>query len=394
MKKTVKDFEIENKTVILRCDLNVSIKNNVIIDDTRITASLETIEYILEKGAKLIVLSHLGKVKNEEDKIKYDMLIVYERLNELLPNKFKFVPYTSEEIIKEEVNSLEYGQGILLQNTRYEDLDGKKESSCNMDLSLFWAGLGDIFINDAFGTMHRAHASNVGISSYLDSGVGFLVEKELKSLSVLNNPNKPFAVIMGGAKVSDKLKVIESLLPKVDLLLIGGAMANTFLKALGLNIGSSLYEEEYVSYCKELYNNNKDKIYFTIDVKGSYEFVDTLDYEIYDAISIPNDFVALDIGPKTVSLFTSKLKGVETLFWNGPLGMYEFASYKNGTNEILEYITTNIPITILGGGDMVGCAANMGYISKVTFASTGGGATLSYLEDNNLPGLKNIKERD
>ena len=394
MKKNVTDFELNGKTVVLRSDLNVSIKDGKIIDDTRIKASLETINYLLDNGAKIVLLSHLGKIKKEEDKIKNDMKIVYERLNELLPDKFTFVNETSDISIRESVNNLAFGKGILLQNTRYEDLDGKKESSCNMNLALFWASLGDIFINDAFGTLHRSHASNVGIASYLDSGIGFLIEKELKELDKLNNPKTPFAVIMGGAKISDKLKVIESLLPKVNILLIGGAMANTFIKAMGLAIGDCLYEEEYVDYCRELYQNNKEKIFFSIDMKGTYGFDNDLAIELHDAISIPNKFMGLDIGPKTIELFKKKLENVETLFWNGPVGVYEFSNYQDGTNELLSFITKNIPTTILGGGDIVGAAANLGFIDKVTFASTGGGATLSYLEDNNLPGLVCIKEKE
>ena len=389
--KTILDFDLKNKTVILRADLNVTIKDTIIIDDTRILASLKTINYILESGAKLVILSHLGKVKSLEDKDKYSLLPVYERLEELLPGKIKFVPFTRDSSIKDEIDALEYGKAILLENTRFEDLDGKKESSCDEELSKYWASLGDIFINDAFGSIHRAHASNCGISKYIPSGIGFLIMKEIEELSKLDNPKKPFALIMGGAKVSDKIKVISSLINKVDYLFIGGAMANTFLKAKGYDIGFSKYEEEYIDYCKDLLSKYENKIVLPKDFYGSYEISDDTKRIYFDILNVPNNIIALDIGPETVKLFKEKLKGCNTLFWNGPLGAYEYENYKEGTTQVLEYVSNNIETTILGGGDIVGCAKNFGYEDKLTYLSTGGGASLSYLVDKNMPGLINIK---
>lgn len=392
MKKTVKDFDLENKTVILRCDLNVPIKKEKIVDDTRIIESIETIDYILDKGAKLIILSHLGKVKTEEDKKNNSLKIVSDRLNKLLSNKVTFVPYINDEKIKDEINKLEYGKAILLENTRFEDIDGKKESNCDMKLAKYWASLGDIFINDAFGTLHRKHASNYGISSYIDSGIGFLVEKEMKELSRLDDPRRPFSIIMGGAKVSDKIEIIKGLIDKVNYLYIGGAMAFTFLKASDINVGKSLVEEEMINTCKELLTKYVNKIILPVDFFGSNEFNDKNKKELYYITDIPNDFIGMDIGTQTIDMFKNQLEGTNTLFWNGPLGVYEFNQYQNGTKEILNFVSENIETVILGGGDIVSCLNNMKYSNKITFASTGGGATLEYLVNKKLPGLENIKD--
>ena len=389
--KTIRDFDLNNKTVILRCDLNVPFKDNEILDDTRIVSSIETIKYILDNNARVIILSHLGKVKNEDDKKNNSLSLVIDRLNSLLDGRIEFVPYTKSDIILEKVSNLSFGHGILLENTRFEDLNGKLESSCDLSLAKYWASLGDIFINDAFGTIHRGHASNLGVSTYLESGIGFLVEKELSFLNKLDDPKRPFAVIMGGAKISDKLKIIDSFIERVDYLFIGGAMAYTFLKALGYSIGDSLYEEDYLDYCKKLYAKYSDKIILTKDVCGSFSFSNDTDKFCYDIDNIPSGFQGLDIGAETISLYKSKLSLVKTVFWNGPLGVYEFSNYREGTKSILDFITSNVETTILGGGDMVGAANELGYLSSVSFASTGGGATLEYLENKDLPGLKNIE---
>ena len=393
MKKSVKDFDVKDKVVILRCDLNVPIKDGVISDDTRIRASLETINYLLSNGSKVVILSHLGKVKSLEDKEKYSLSVVYDRLNELLPDKIKFVPYTSSDRIKEEINKMKNGTGILLENTRFEDLNGKRESSCDDNLSKYWASLGDIFINDAFGTLHRKHASNYGISSYLPSGVGFLVLNELNNLDKLDNPVRPFGVIMGGAKVSYKLSVINSLIDKVDYLFIGGAMAFTFLKAKGYDIGKSLCEDEQLDYCNSLLNNYGDKIILPSDFYGSNSFSDDTEISYRKIGEFDDNFMGLDIGTDTIKLFDEKLKSVKTLFWNGPLGVYEFSHYRNGTKKIMEYVSKNIDFTILGGGDIVSCVNEFGFSSKFSFISTGGGASLCYIVDKNLPGLVNIESR-
>lgn len=391
--KYITNFNIENKTVILRCDLNVSIKDNKIIDDTRIVKSLKTINYILDHKAKLIIMSHLGKIKCEEDKIKNSMEIVYKRLNELLPNKITFVPYTKDERIKKELDNIDYGHGILLENTRFEDLNNKKESNCDEELSKYWASLGDIFINDAFGMLHRGHASNLGISTYLPSGIGFLVKEELTNLNKLDNPKRPYAIIMGGAKVSDKIKIIDNLITKVDKLFIGGAMAFTFLKSKGIKVGNSLVEDEYLDYCAKLLKDYPNKIILPIDFNGSLEgFKNDPDAVTYNIMNIPDNFIGMDIGPKSIGIYKDELSEIKTIFWNGPLGVYEFDKYQTGTKEILNYIANNIETTIVGGGDIVSCANKFGFNKKLTYISTGGGASLEYIVNKDLPGLKNIKE--
>ena len=384
--KTIEDINIKNKTVILRCDLNVTIKDGKIIDDTRIKSSLKTIEYILNQGAKLVIMSHLGKVKTEEDKEKNDMKIVYERLNELLPEKVSFIDSTNYKKIKKELKKVDYGKTLLIQNTRYEDLKGNKESNCNKKLSKNWSSLGDVFVNDAFGTIHRGHASNYGISCFLPSVIGFLVEKELNSLNKLDNPKTPFVVIMGGAKITDKVKVINSLMNKADYVLIGGAMANNFIKAQGFEIGQSLAEENSIDICNELLEQYKDRIILPIDFYGELNSKK----ELQKVGKISNDFKALDIGKETVKKYKEILKNPKTVFWNGPLGKYEDDNYIEGTKEILKYIKDNTETVILGGGDIVSASNILGYTKDITFASTGGGATLKYIENHSLPGLENI----
>lgn len=393
MKVTVRDLDLNNKKVLIRCDFNVPIVNGIIEDDTRIVKSLETIKYVLSKNAKVILLSHLGRVKCEEDKKKLDLAIVGKRLSELLNKEVIFSSVTRGEELEQKVNNMNYGDILLIQNTRYEDLDGKKESSCDEELSKYWASLGDVFINDAFGTIHRAHASNVGISKYLESGIGFLVENELNKLSVLNSPLHEFNVIMGGAKVSDKIGVIENLINKCDHLLIGGGMAYTFLKAKGMNIGNSLLDEENIEFCKKMLELHKEKIILPIDHIVS-KGIDDTEVKIKDISDINSDEMGLDIGPKTISLFKDVLKTSKTILWNGPLGYSEVSYYENGTKDVLKYIVDLNVTSILGGGDIVAAASRYNLKDKVFHASTGGGATLCYLEGKELPGLKYIKDKE
>ena len=388
--KTIENVDIAGKTVILRCDFNVSIKDGQIIDDTKIKKSLKTINYILDHQSKLVIMSHLGKVNSEEDKKKNDMRIVYKRLNELLPDKVAFVNETSSRKLKKEVKKLEYGHAILIQNTRYEDLPKMKESNCNDKLSKFWASLGDIYINDAFGTIHRKHASNYGISRYLPSAVGFLIEEELENLNVLDKPKRPFVVIMGGSKISDKIGIIASLIEKADYILVGGAMAFTFLEAKGYKVGNSLFEEDYIEYCKDLLKKYEDRIILPTDFYGAFDISDNAAAVLQDADNFPKNFIGLDIGDETIKLFKSILKNTNTVFWNGPLGAYEYEKFRYGTNEILKFLEDNVEIDILGGGDIVGCANLLGLSKYLTFSSTGGGATLKYLENHNQPGLENM----
>lgn len=389
--KTIKDMDLNNKKVIIRCDFNVPIKEGKIIDDTRIKASLETINYCLEHNAKVILMSHLGRVKEEADLAKNDLKPVAERLSTLLNKEVKFIPVTRGEALENAINEMQPQDVILMQNTRYEDLDGKKESSNNVELGTYWASLGDVFINDAFGTIHRAHASNVGIATHLPSAFGFLIEKELTALKALDNPEHPFVVVLGGAKVKDKIGVIENLVTKADKILIGGGMAFTFLKAEDFNIGTSLLDEESLDFCTEMLSKHSDKIILPVDVAVTTEYSETEEYKVKDINELAYNEMGLDIGPKTLEIFEKNLLSAKIVVWNGPLGVYEFNKYKESTDKLLKYLVENNIKTILGGGDIVAAASTAGYKDKVYHASTGGGATLEYLEGKELPGIVAVK---
>lgn len=387
--KNIKDLELENKKVIIRCDFNVPIKEGKIIDDTRIVSSLPTIKYCLEKNAKVILMSHLGRIKEPSDLEKNTLAPVATRLSELLNKKVQFIPETRGELLESTISNMKPQEIVLIQNTRYEDLNGKKESSNDEELGKYWASLGDVFINDAFGTAHRAHASNVGIATHLPSAAGFLIEKEINALSLLNDPEHPFIVILGGAKVSDKIGVIANLVTKADKVLIGGGMSFTFLKAAGYEIGKSLVDEENIQFCTNIMKEYSDKIILPIDAAVTTEFSNKEDYKVKDIESISNDEMGLDIGPKTIARFKNELESAKIVVWNGPLGVYEFDKYKFGTDEIVKYLVNNNIKTILGGGDIV--AATATYKDKIYHASTGGGATLEYLEGKLLPGIAVLK---
>lgn len=389
--KTIKDMNLENKKVLIRCDFNVPMKEGHISDDTRITAALPTIKYCLDQNAKVILFSHLGRVKEESDLAKNNLAPVAKKLEELLGQKVTFVEKTRGEELENAINNMNNKDILLVQNTRYEDLDGKKESKNDSELGAYWASLGDVFVNDAFGTIHRAHASNVGIASHLDSCIGFLIEKELNALKELDNPTHPFVVVLGGAKVADKIGVIENLVTKADKILIGGGMAFTFLKAEGYEIGKSLLDEENLEFCKNILKDYKDKIILPVDVAVTTEYSENEPYKTKDITEMNENEQGLDIGPKTVELFESYLKEASIAVWNGPLGVYEFEKYKKGTDELLKFVVDNNVKIILGGGDIVAAASLAGYKDKVYHASTGGGATLEYLEGKTLPGLEAIK---
>lgn len=389
--KTIKDLDINDKKVIIRCDFNVPIKDGKITDDTRIKAALETINYCIKHNSKIILLSHLGRIKEESDLKKNDLSPVAKRLSELLERDILFSEKTRGQELEAVVDSLEAGDILLIQNTRYEDLDGKKESKNDEELGKYWASLGDVFINDAFGTIHRAHASNVGIASNLESAVGFLVEKEIKVLSTLNNPDRPFVVILGGAKVEDKIGVIENLVTKADKILIGGGMAFTFLKAQGMEIGKSLLDENNIDFCKNILSTYPEKIILPVDFAVTNEYTNDEEYRQKASDNISIDEMGLDIGDKTLENFENILRDSKIVMWNGPLGVYEFEKYKKNTDKLLEYICNHNIKTILGGGDIVAAATQSGYKDKVYHASTGGGATLEYLEGKTLPGLEAIK---
>ncbi len=393
MKKTIMDLELTGKRVIIRCDFNVPLKDGKIVDDTRIVESLDTIRYALDQQAKVILLSHLGRVKEESDLQKNSLTPVAICLSEYLKRPIKFINRTRSDTLKDTVKNMRNGEVLLIENTRFEDLDGKKESKNDPELASYWASLGDIFINDAFGTIHRAHASNVGIASLLPNAIGFLVERELNALSALDHPERPYVVILGGSKVSDKIGVIQALGEKADKLIIGGGMAFTFLKAAGYNIGGSILDSENVDFCKEMLAKYKDKIVLPIDVTASLDTNELSSSRIIKVNELRPNEMGLDIGPDTINSFIKALEGAKTVIWNGPLGMYEIDQYSIGTNQILKYLTENNIETILGGGDIVAASAKLGYKDKVSHASTGGGATLEYLEGKELPGLKVINEK-
>lgn len=393
MKKTIKDYDLNGKKVIIRVDFNVPIKDGEILDDNRIKQSLETINYAIDNNAKVILLSHLGRIKTSDDKEKNTLEPVALRLSELLDKEIVFVTETRGEILEQEINNMKNGDVILVENTRYEDLDGKKESSNDEELGKYWASLGDIFINDAFGTSHRAHASNVGIASHLPNGIGFLIEKELNTiLPAINNPKRPFTVILGGSKVSDKIGVIENLVKIADYILIGGGMAFTFIKSQGMNIGSSLLDEESIDFCKKVLKENPDKIILPIDVITSEDIEKPTNVKEIFISDIKDNDIGLDIGHGTIKLFKTYLEESQTIIWNGPVGKFETEEYEKGTKEICEIIK-NKDITIIGGGDTASAVINLGYKDAFTHISTGGGATLELLEGKKLPGIEIINEK-
>lgn len=391
MKKTIRDFDLYNKKVIIRVDFNVPIKDGIIIDDNRIKESLLTINYALEHGAKVILMSHLGRIKCKEDLEKNNLEIVSNRLSDLLNKNVIFCNETRGINLENSIANMKQGDIILMQNTRYEDLDGKKESSNDEELGKYWASLGDIFINDAFGTCHRAHASNVGISTYLPSGIGFLVEKELKSFdSVINNPEHPFTVILGGSKVSDKIGVTLNLVKKADYILIGGGMSFTFLRAKGYNIGKSLLDEDSIAFCTNILNDYPNKIIIPIDIVETNEISNNSNYNITDVSKIDENKIGVDIGPKTIALFKEYIEKSKLVVWNGPVGIFEYDHFANGTKELCKILSSLDATTIIGGGDTAAAVIKYGYKDKVTHVSTGGGASLELLEGKNLPGIEAI----
>ena len=384
--KRIEDINLNNKKVIIRVDYNVPMDKDLnITDDNRIKESLKTINYCLDKNCKIILLSHLGKVKTDDDLKTKSLKPVSIRLSELLKKEVKFVPETRGELVNNAIENMKEQDIVMLENTRFEDLNGKLESGCDEELSKYWASLGDVFINDAFGTCHRSHASNVGISKFIkESCLGFLVLKEIDNLyPLINNPNKPYTVILGGSKISDKIGVLENLKDKADYILIGGAMAYTFLKAKGNNIGKSLYEEESIDFAKNLLNNTNN-IILPIDHVVSSD-INNDNYQVKDKIDI--DDIALDIGPKTIELYRSYLEKSKTIFWNGPMGYYENKTYQKGTEEICKIISNLDCISVVGGGDSASAVINLGYKDKFTHVSTGGGASLELIEGKNLPGI-------
>ena len=394
-KKIVSDLDLKGKVVLERADFNVPIKDGEITNDNRIVQALPTIEYIIEQGGKLVLFSHLGKVKEESDKEGLSLKPVAENLSKKLGKEVIFVPETRGEKLETAIENLNEGDVLLVENTRFEDLDGKKESKNDPELGKYWASLGDVFVNDAFGTAHREHASNVGISTHLETAAGYLMEKEIKFIGgVVNDPQKPVVAILGGAKVSDKINVIKNLVNIADKILIGGGMDYTFIKAQGKEIGLSLLEEDKIDFAKDLLENNGDQIVLPVDCKIAKEFSNDAKITEVSINEIPSDQEAMDIGPKTVELFNKELQGAHTVVWNGPMGVFEFSNFAKGTIGVCESIAKlEDATTIIGGGDSAAAAISLGFEDDFTHISTGGGASLEYLEGKELPGIKAINDK-
>ena len=398
MKKSIKDLgNLQGKTVLMRVDFNVPLKDGKITNDNRITAALPTIEYALNQGAKVVAFSHLGRVKEEADKASKSLAPVAVRLSELLGKEVKFVPETRGAELEAAIKGLRDGEILMFENTRFEDVDGKKESKNDPELEKYWASLGDVYVNDAFGTAHRAHASNVGIASNIGEGnsaSGFLVDKEIKFIGgAVDNPERPLVAILGGAKVSDKIAVIENLLEKADKVIIGGGMAYTFMKAQGKEIGISLCENDKVEYARELMDKAGDKLVLPIDTVVAKEFSNDAPSRVAEG-DIQADEEGLDIGPKSVELFKKTLEGAKTVIWNGPMGVFEMPNFAKGTIGVCEAIANlEGATTIIGGGDSATAAISLGYAEKFSHISTGGGASLEYLEGKVLPGIDSLSNK-
>ncbi|MFA5576940.1 MAG: phosphoglycerate kinase [Tissierellaceae bacterium] len=394
-KKSLRDLKVEGKRVLVRCDFNVPLDDQGnISDDTRITASLPTIEYLIGKGARVILMSHLGRPKGEANR-KYSLEAVAKRLGELLKKEVIFLQddQVVSEMVKARVDSMASGDIALLENTRFRKEEEKNGQEFVKDL----ASLGDLYVNDAFGTSHRAHASNVGVSNYLPSSLGLLVEKEVSIMGkALEDPERPFVAILGGAKVSDKIGVIDNLLNVVDSIIIGGGMAFTFLKARGYEIGKSLLEEDKVDLAKELLKKAEDKgidIVLPVDVIGAKEFKNDTEFTMVDIDNMDRDMMGLDIGAKTIELFASQIKKSRTVVWNGPMGVFEMENFAKGTMAIAEALAQSEGVSIVGGGDSASAVEKSGFADRITHISTGGGASLELLEGKILPGIDAISDK-
>ncbi|CYU26417.1 phosphoglycerate kinase [Streptococcus suis] len=397
-KLTVKDVELKGKKVLVRVDFNVPLKDGVITNDNRITAALPTIKYILEQGGRAILFSHLGRVKEEADKEGKSLAPVAADLAAKLGQDVAFIAgATRGAELEAAINALEDGQVLLVENTRFEDVDGKKESKNDEELGKYWASLGDgIFVNDAFGTAHRAHASNVGISANVEKAVaGFLLENEIAYIQeAVETPERPFVAILGGSKVSDKIGVIENLLEKADKVLIGGGMTYTFYKAQGIEIGNSLVEEDKLDVAKALLEKANGKLILPVDSKEANAFAGYTEVRDTDGEAVSEGFLGLDIGPKSIAKFDEALTGAKTVVWNGPMGVFENPDFQAGTIGVMDAIVKQPGVkSIIGGGDSAAAAINLGRADKFSWISTGGGASMELLEGKVLPGLAALTEK-
>lgn len=394
-KKTIKDLDVKGKRVLVRCDFNVPMDDNLnITDDRRITSSLPTINYLIENNAKVILMSHLGRPKGEPNP-KYSLEPVAKRLSELLDREVIFAKddRVVSDGVREIVSNMKEGDVVLLENTRFR----KEETKNGEDFAKELAFLGDLYVNDAFGTCHRAHASNVGISNILPSAAGFLVEKEITVMgNALENPERPFLAILGGAKVSDKIGVIDNLLNKVDSIIIGGGMAYTFFKAQNYEIGTSIVEEDKLELARELMKKADEKgvkLLLPVDIVVASEFSNDAGFKTVTIDKIPEDMMGMDMGEESIKAFTEEIKKAKTIVWNGPMGVFEMENFKKGTEAIAKAMAESDAITIVGGGDSASAVEKAGYAQNMTHISTGGGASLEFLEGKILPGIAAIDDK-
>ena len=392
-KKTVRDIDVKGKRVLVRCDFNVPYdENRVITDNRRIVAALPTIKYLIENNAKIILCSHLGRPKGEV-KPEFSLDIVAKELSRLLGKEVVLAKDVVGEDAKAKAAALKEGDVMLLENVRFEPGEEKNDEN----LSKEFASLAEVYVNDAFGTAHRAHSSTTGVASYLPAVSGFLIEKELNFMgSALENPERPFMAILGGRKVSDKIGVIESLLEKVDVLMIGGAMAYTFFRAMGYTVGNSICEEDKLDLAKELMEKAKAKgvkFMLPIDTKVGKEFSKDTESKVVKFSEIPDGWEGFDIGPETIELYSKELKNAKTVIWNGPVGLFEFDQFAIGTNSIAKILADLDAVTIVGGGDSAAAIEKAGLAEKFTHISTGGGASLEFLEGKKLPGIEALQDK-
>lgn len=391
MKLRVQDMDVSNKTILLRCDFNVPIKKNQVYDDKKLVASLETINYLKEKNCKIIILSHLGKVKSEQDKNIYSLKPVADYLNKKFNLNFGFYNGQKDKIA-DRLRTMQPGDILLLENTRFEDIPNNMESGNDMQLSMFYASLADLFINDAFGSCHRAHASTVGIAKLLPSGIGFLVQKELENLNkLIDNPERPFTLIMGGAKIDDKIPMIKSLINECDYLLLAGGIANTFLAALNIEVGFSLINKDLIPEVNEIMKQNKSKFMLPLDaIVGNKYDNNYVKYQLINQVS--KDDIIYDIGAKTIEKYKQAINLSKTIFVNGTMGMYEDEKFANGTKLMFRLLAESDATVIVGGGDSASAVEKLGFADRVDYISTGGGASLEYITNKSLPAIDVIKD--
>ena len=393
-KKTIEDIDVKSKRVLVRCDFNVPLKDGVITDENRLNGALPTIKYLMEHGAKVILCSHLGKPKGVDK--SFTLAPVAKRLSELLNKEVVFAPDDTVvgENAKKAVSVMKDGDVVLLENTRFRKEEKKNEDNFSKEL----ASLADVYVNDAFGTAHRAHCSTVGVTKFIPTAVcGYLIQKELKFLgNAVENPKRPFLAILGGAKVSDKIAVINNLLEKVDSLIIGGGMAYTFLKAEGYSVGKSLLEADKLDYAKEMLEKAKKngvKLLLPVDNVYSDKFAEDAKPYVSDDENIPDGNMGLDIGPKTQKLYADAIKEAKTVVWNGPMGVFEFPEFAKGTYAVAKVLADSDAVSIIGGGDSAAAVNQSGLGSKMTHISTGGGASLEFLEGKELPGIAALNDK-